>query len=500
MRCTYMAFRGYEVKTIGDSFMVVFDSAEDAVRFGLEAQLALLRQRWPEDLLAHPLCAPTESSVGDLLWRGLRVRIATHYGPARVDPNPVTRRSDFFGHTVNTAGRMERVVHPGGLVAVTGTVMSELGADGLELVGSPATYDLGVKKLKGINEAVDVWALAPQELQERLSLLRDIGRRGSTGESIGGIVAVCLPEVPSVGDSRSCSSGLPSPLCSPRLARGLDDVVVASLRPMHRTVATCATVRIALCASELLPVSISSFAGAAALAADQTQGVVETVLSACVVISWNASLPCADHTAGCRGFLATMRHAETHLGAASGAVLSGNVAAGRRCFATIVGGCVELAAALAEEAERCGDDALVAGAVADDLVWTGAAYSAQVWNAPGHAAVVVSAVDTAHMGGKWHLRHDVDDTQGGMHAELLAALFHRACAGEPGSAVQLAVLAELEALDSSSDARERLIDRIKGGWVRCRPIPPLWDVDVVRPPHHPNAVAPFPASPRSTSR
>eukprot|EP01062_Namystynia_karyoxenos_P006857 TRINITY_DN1239_c0_g1_i3.p1 TRINITY_DN1239_c0_g1~~TRINITY_DN1239_c0_g1_i3.p1 ORF type:complete len:476 (+),score=95.47 TRINITY_DN1239_c0_g1_i3:1-1428(+) len=467
MRCTYMAFRGYEVKTIGDSFMVVFDSAEDAVRFGLEAQLALLRQRWPEDLLAHPLCAPTESSVGDLLWRGLRVRIATHYGPARVDPNPVTRRSDFFGHTVNTAGRMERVVHPGGLVAVTGTVMSELGADGLELVGSPATYDLGVKKLKGINEAVDVWALAPQELSERLDLVRDEVKELPCENPPGGIEVTRWPDALSIVSSRGSSGTRTSPHMSPR--------------QMHRTVATCATARLALCATQPLVDNIASFTAAAALAADRTQGVVEAVLSANMVVSWNASLPCADHTAGCRGFLATMRHAETYLGAASGTVLSGNIAAGRRCFATIVGGCVELATALAEEAERCGDDALVAGAVADDLVWTGAAYCAQLWSAPGNAAVVVSAVDTARMGDKWHLQHDVDETRGGMHAELLTALFHRACAVEPGSAGQLAVLAELEAQDSLSVARQRLIDRIKGGWVRCRPMPPLLDTDVVGP-------------------
>lgn len=44
-------FAGYEVKTEGDSFMIAFSSALDAVRFCLETQKSLLLAEWPEKLL-----------------------------------------------------------------------------------------------------------------------------------------------------------------------------------------------------------------------------------------------------------------------------------------------------------------------------------------------------------------------------------------------------------------------------------------------------------------
>ena len=42
---------GYEVKTIGDAFMVAFTSALDAVAWALDCQQALLEAPWPTSLL-----------------------------------------------------------------------------------------------------------------------------------------------------------------------------------------------------------------------------------------------------------------------------------------------------------------------------------------------------------------------------------------------------------------------------------------------------------------
>eukprot|EP00755_Sulcionema_specki_P015477 Sspe_Gene.59506::Locus_32681_Transcript_2_2_Confidence_1.000_Length_3088::g.59506::m.59506 len=81
---------GYEVKTIGDSFMVAFDTAVDAVLFALSVQEALVQTKWPDEILDHPLCQRCS------LWGGLRVRIGIHVGDAyELETNPVTGRADY---------------------------------------------------------------------------------------------------------------------------------------------------------------------------------------------------------------------------------------------------------------------------------------------------------------------------------------------------------------------------------------------------------------------
>jgi class 3 adenylate cyclase len=49
---------GYESATEGDSFILAFHSAKDAVLFSMELQQALLAAAWPAELLSHPTCQP----------------------------------------------------------------------------------------------------------------------------------------------------------------------------------------------------------------------------------------------------------------------------------------------------------------------------------------------------------------------------------------------------------------------------------------------------------
>ncbi|GLI66107.1 hypothetical protein VaNZ11_009817, partial [Volvox africanus] len=58
MRRTAVRCGGYESQTEGDSFIIAFHSADDAVRFALAVQQALLEEPWPRELLAHEKCRP----------------------------------------------------------------------------------------------------------------------------------------------------------------------------------------------------------------------------------------------------------------------------------------------------------------------------------------------------------------------------------------------------------------------------------------------------------
>jgi len=152
---------GYEVKTVGDSFVVAFHNVVDAAAFMLSAQHALLQQPWSEALLRLPNCQPTtvdtdqrrlpnfskgeaipgqrggskEQLVADpenphcainigtqpcdvtnstpWLWAGLRVRMGCHVGIVDREYVEITGRVDYFGPPVNMAARVESMAHGG---------------------------------------------------------------------------------------------------------------------------------------------------------------------------------------------------------------------------------------------------------------------------------------------------------------------------------------------------------------------------------------------------
>ncbi|KAJ9471703.1 hypothetical protein DIPPA_51444 [Diplonema papillatum] len=110
VRATIAQFDGYEVKTVGDSFMIAFESFEAAVRFGLAAQVSLYEQEWPAELMKLPQCARLAG-----VWNGLRIRVGVHCGEVEVEKNAVNDRFDYHGTTVNKAARLEGVCKPGGV-------------------------------------------------------------------------------------------------------------------------------------------------------------------------------------------------------------------------------------------------------------------------------------------------------------------------------------------------------------------------------------------------
>ncbi len=86
MRDAIARRNGYEVKTIGDAFMVAFSDALDAVHCAADAQRAF-----------------QDRNANDADWRGVegvRVRIGIHCG------EPEFRGGDYFGPVVNRAARV----------------------------------------------------------------------------------------------------------------------------------------------------------------------------------------------------------------------------------------------------------------------------------------------------------------------------------------------------------------------------------------------------------
>ncbi len=225
MRRCVQRWRGYEVKTIGDSFMVAFSDPADAVRFALEVQERLLEHPWGttafDDVYAELLEDTTASSpnasadtaaslppaTATILPSpqpicGLRVRVGLHYGPAAVVLDDTTKRYDYYGPTVNAAARVEGAGH-GGQVIVTSALWVALPAD---VAAEVAALPLGTFTLRGVAD--------PMELVQ-VSSRRLAGRRFPPPKTEGG----GEDEVDKVGAAEDAPSDRASQISS---ARGAD--------------------------------------------------------------------------------------------------------------------------------------------------------------------------------------------------------------------------------------------------------------------------------------
>ena len=129
---------GREVKTIGDAFLVEFDSALEAVRCAYDMQQAMheLNQNRPADTK-------------------VQLRVGIHLGDI------IHSQSDVYGDAVNVASRIEPLAAPGG-ICISEEVQRQ--------VKNKAEFpivSLGKKELKNVGEPIEVYKVGfPWERQE----------------------------------------------------------------------------------------------------------------------------------------------------------------------------------------------------------------------------------------------------------------------------------------------------------------------------------------------
>ncbi len=138
VRPLFSSHQGREIKSTGDGFLVVFDSALRAVECAIEVQERLLARN------SQPESEP------------IRIRIGVHLGDIE------ERAGDVFGDSVNVASRIEPLADPGGICIsepVFGLVRNKI-RNRLE--------KLEPRALKGVLFPVDVYRLlltrTPREL------------------------------------------------------------------------------------------------------------------------------------------------------------------------------------------------------------------------------------------------------------------------------------------------------------------------------------------------
>lgn len=147
VRSTIRGYRGREIKTIGDAFLIEFDSALAA----LDCAIAVQQQH----AARNEAVAPADR---------FEIRIGIHLGDVE------HRGVDVFGDGVNVAARVEPLAPPGG-IAVTGHVHAQVHSELLQRFVA-----LGPQPLKNISVPVDVFVLDA-------SAVADLGRERSAAEA-----------------------------------------------------------------------------------------------------------------------------------------------------------------------------------------------------------------------------------------------------------------------------------------------------------------------------
>lgn len=116
---------GYEVKTEGDAFMVSFPTVASAVLWCFTCQLMLLQEDWPREILEAEDGKEIFTDDGELIYRGLWVRMGIHWGMPVCEADPITKRMDYFGPIVNRAARISGAAD-GGQIMVSQDVVNEM--------------------------------------------------------------------------------------------------------------------------------------------------------------------------------------------------------------------------------------------------------------------------------------------------------------------------------------------------------------------------------------
>ena len=131
----FKAFGGKLRKTIGDAFLVTFQSPTDAVHCGLAIQ---------DRLWAHNKDATNEELI--------RVRVALSAGEVRL------HKGDIFGEPVNLAARIESLAEPG-QVMLSDAVYATMNTAEVKLTRA------GEHQFKGIGRTVTVYAAVPDGIK-----------------------------------------------------------------------------------------------------------------------------------------------------------------------------------------------------------------------------------------------------------------------------------------------------------------------------------------------
>eukprot|EP01061_Rhynchopus_euleeides_P011561 TRINITY_DN2110_c0_g4_i1.p1 TRINITY_DN2110_c0_g4~~TRINITY_DN2110_c0_g4_i1.p1 ORF type:complete len:1118 (+),score=347.39 TRINITY_DN2110_c0_g4_i1:99-3452(+) len=358
IRDVCLEFEGYEVKTIGDSFMVSFPCPIAATNFALNVQLDLAARRWPAGL--------------GLPESGLVIRIGVNYGPTIAEKNPVTGRVDYRGSTVNLASRVEGKAK-GGTVCITSDTYAAIKQHRAKL-GNPTVQSHGIHEIKGLGGGHELYLVVPEAQRRRLNDAEsDCLRRGQDLSRSVRSPAHRSPEPQSPFSKRSGSDSSDS---RDKFSSGRRDragKTALQVTRGHVTVAVCRLQETKT--DQQLFDNCNIMVRSAVEAAHASDGVIGNVTGNTLTVVWNAAKKCTRHTTAAVTFAEELRKLTDMLqvGLATGYMLHGNVGTKTSRFATTFGLPLETAEAMTDHARMFGVYCLYADCTSENRLQSEAA-------------------------------------------------------------------------------------------------------------------------------
>eukprot|EP01060_Flectonema_neradi_P032414 TRINITY_DN5145_c0_g1_i1.p1 TRINITY_DN5145_c0_g1~~TRINITY_DN5145_c0_g1_i1.p1 ORF type:complete len:763 (+),score=97.72 TRINITY_DN5145_c0_g1_i1:53-2341(+) len=308
-------FNGYEVKTIGDSFMVAFDKMDDGCSFAMSVQERFHSTQWPSDLILPSIF---EASG----WDGLMVRIGICSGEVQAEVNPVSGRTDYFGRTVNRAARLEGVCVPGAVAVET---------DQLCDIDIPDTWNERSisEQLKGLGDN-----------PIPITILSMVSTGSTISESYG--------KNSWVGNAMDSLSRCSVVTLTPTAAAKTHKLV-------QKSSATVCEVQVPDSNVDQFDFGsqINTGISKAITCMDRTEGSIVSVVASTITMGWNTSRVTATHFQNALRFISLLHRSfsdgrEVHVGISSSPVCCGTVGTKDQRFVTVFGDCMKMSRLLCQ--------------------------------------------------------------------------------------------------------------------------------------------------------
>lgn len=152
VRPYFERYGGREVKTVGDAFLVEFQSAFEAVKCALRIQTAL-----------------QERNLGESKDRQVRLRIGIHLGDIMRSED-----GDIYGDGVNTAARLLEFADPGGIC------LSQSVYEQVHPKTTHPMYFAGTRRLKNMKDSLNIYRLHPNNSNSGVQALKGFQEKAFT--------------------------------------------------------------------------------------------------------------------------------------------------------------------------------------------------------------------------------------------------------------------------------------------------------------------------------
>eukprot|EP00002_Diphylleia_rotans_P023720 TRINITY_DN4667_c0_g1_i1.p1 TRINITY_DN4667_c0_g1~~TRINITY_DN4667_c0_g1_i1.p1 ORF type:complete len:773 (-),score=169.82 TRINITY_DN4667_c0_g1_i1:362-2680(-) len=192
------ANRGYISQNDGDSFVIAFQRAAEAISFCVDSQDSLQQAEWPRPILDHE----SSKAVFDGTMKGLRIQMGIGYGDCDRKLLPNSKRLRFVGKEVSMAMKLSRAAQ-GGQVLLSDIGFQSIGVES-DVIDRLATVRALEKRSSTNDNRPVIYEVIGFRLQSRADKMAEAARfmpSITISRDVSAVTSTNL-NVPDVGSSK----------------------------------------------------------------------------------------------------------------------------------------------------------------------------------------------------------------------------------------------------------------------------------------------------------